>query len=102
MMEDARLPRRLCASRCDNAYRPLFFSRMRIVTRMVSDWFEWRNFGGLTENLNGDPDYDNFTNGQEDIWDRNPRLRIWWRMAGFLPETIAFVFADTSMVKYLS
>ena len=32
----------------------------------ISDWYEYRNFGNLSQTLDGDPDGDGFSNGQED------------------------------------
>ena len=32
----------------------------------ISDWYEYRNFGNLSQTLEGDPDGDGFSNGQED------------------------------------
>ena len=68
----------------------------------IRDWFEWRNFGGLTETLNGDPDYDNFTNGQEDMLVQEPTIKDLVEDGGISSRaSIGFVFADTSMVKYV-
>ena len=68
----------------------------------IRDWFEWRNFGGLTETLNGDPDYDNFTNGQEDMLGQEPTIKDLVEDGGISSRaSIGFVFADTSMVKYI-
>ena len=68
----------------------------------IRDWFEWRNFGGLTETLNGDPDYDNFTNGQEDMLGQEPTIKDLVEDGGISARaSIGFVFADTSMVKYV-
>ena len=40
----------------------------------VRDWFEWRNFGDLSQSLNDDVDGDGFTNGQEDALGQEPTI----------------------------
>ena len=68
----------------------------------IRDWFEWRNFGGLGETLLGDPDYDNFTNGQEDALGQEPTIPDLVLDGGISArQSTGFVFADTSMVQYV-
>ena len=72
---------------------------MRMVSEIGSNG---SNFGGLTETLNGDPDYDNFTNGQEDMLGQEPTIKDLVEDGGISSRaSIGFVFADTSMVKYV-
>ena len=40
----------------------------------IRDWFEYRNFGNLSQQLEGDPDGDGFSNGQEDRLGQEPTI----------------------------
>ena len=67
----------------------------------VLDWFEWRNFGTLSQGQQDDADGDGFTNGQEDALGQEPTIFDEVEDGGVTARrSPSFIYADTSMVLY--
>ena len=67
----------------------------------VRDWFEWRNFGNLSQAMGDDVDGDGFTNGQEDALGQEPTIFDEVEDGGVPARRSSMLtYADTSMVRY--
>jgi len=68
----------------------------------IMDWFEFYQFGNLNQGPNDDPDYDNFSNAQESALGQEAAVKDLVEDGGISSRSsVGFVFADTSMVKYI-
>ena len=70
-------------------------------TDSIMDWFEFNQFGNLSNGSNDDPDGDGFTNRQEGELGQEASIKDTVQDGGISSRVSSgFVFADTSLVKY--
>jgi hypothetical protein len=70
-------------------------------TDSIMDWFEFNQFGNLSNGPNGDPEADGFSNGEEGRLGQEATIKDTIQDGGISSRVSTdFVFADTSMVKY--
>ena len=66
----------------------------------ISDWYEYRNFGNLSQTLEGDPDGDGFSNGQEDrLGQRRPSRPSGGQGISFSASG-NIIYGDPSQLRY--
>ena len=70
-------------------------------TDSIMDWFEFNQFGNLSNGSNDDPDGDGFNNRQEGELGQEASIKDTVQDGGISSRVSSgFVFADTSLVKY--